>query len=467
MESSILVQYEVSGGIAGWQSAVIVHADGTLRVTEKDRPEETTTVDPQRLQSLVEALDSPEWQQVESVYGHVVFDGFETTLEGAGITTTILDFSCPLPPVVSTVLGELRDLHDLRPPGFGGFEEASTRQPGFPEPDRYELGAAGLAIVYQRSGQGGWLRYVGGQDTAVFNDDEIDLFDSPHGQFVSVQSRLDSAVDRRFSVLLPSFRLAGPGATSQVHTVGLHDTVTGGIVPPGPPHRPGQQQSIEVVSLRGLARVAPADGHPQVPPELLGRRWTRSHEEERTGEEVYRTEGFAFPPSHPRAALEFDQWGVAIVSMPHPLDQGTVPQFGHWTAVESHVVELRQPDAEPTLLRLLEVTDDLLRVQREQPIGRCAGWIAVHDREPGGAPTLWVRGTCRFPDAGTTVALRRHEPQGVNPADLLLLMVVERAEPAATVVTDREVEYREDTDHRYETVTILPDGPTIRVQEAW
>jgi hypothetical protein len=66
---------------------------------------------------------------------------------------------------------------------------------------------------------------------------------------------------------------------------------------------------------------------------------------------------------------------------------------------------------------------------------------------------------------GYKVELSRHEPQGVNPADLLLdLEVTEPSGAVPDVLTDVPVRYEEPTDIGFGTVTILPDGPTIPVR---
>lgn len=93
----------------------------------------------------------------------------------------------------------------------------------------------------------------------------------------------------------------------------------------------------------------------------------------------------------------------------------------------------------------------------------CERWSAVHDFMPPREPRLRVTATCTAPTAGYAYELRRHEPQGINPADLLLDLVV--TEPGAggavaAVVTETEVVYREETGVRYETVTVLPSGPS-------
>ena len=87
-------------------------------------------------------------------------------------------------------------------------------------------------------------------------------------------------------------------------------------------------------------------------------------------------------------------------------------------------------------------------------------WDAWHDRMPGKAATLHVVGTCSCPTPGYTLELKLHEPQGINPRDLLLdLVETEPTGPEPDKITPTRVEYRGETDTRYETVSILPDGP--------
>ncbi len=107
-----------------------------------------------------------------------------------------------------------------------------------------------------------------------------------------------------------------------------------------------------------------------------------------------------------------------------------------------------------------------LAAPEQPPAGRCGGFRGWHDHEPPGPARLNVRGACEFPTAGFSVELRRREPQGINPKDLLLEKVVHAPiGPAATVLTKVDVEYREETDFEYDSVTILPDGFTVRVEE--
>jgi hypothetical protein len=94
----------------------------------------------------------------------------------------------------------------------------------------------------------------------------------------------------------------------------------------------------------------------------------------------------------------------------------------------------------------------------------CRNWAARSLRVASGGGVVLVSGTCTVPTSGHTVELRRHEPQGVNPADLLLdLVVTEPSGVAADVLTDVPVRYEESSDTGFGTVTILPDGPSITV----
>ena len=94
-------------------------------------------------------------------------------------------------------------------------------------------------------------------------------------------------------------------------------------------------------------------------------------------------------------------------------------------------------------------------------------WEAWHDRMPGKAATLHVVGTCICPTPGYTLELERHEPPGINERDLLLdLVQTDPTGPQPDVLHPTRVEYRDETDTRYDTVSILPDGPSgIPVRE--
>lgn len=96
----------------------------------------------------------------------------------------------------------------------------------------------------------------------------------------------------------------------------------------------------------------------------------------------------------------------------------------------------------------------------EQQPWSCENWYAYHDFMPGSPPTLHVGATCTAATNGYHFSLVRQEPQGINPKDLLLRLVVEEPDFANDVVTAYGVHYREDTEFRYDSVSVLPDGPS-------
>jgi hypothetical protein len=101
--------------------------------------------------------------------------------------------------------------------------------------------------------------------------------------------------------------------------------------------------------------------------------------------------------------------------------------------------------------------------ENEPLVGRCKDWRAL---QPQGAGKLMVRGWCTYPSSGWSMELRRREPQGTDPADLLLERVESLAEGyQARVIKAIEAEYVEETETEYDTVTILPDEVTIEVEK--
>jgi hypothetical protein len=93
---------------------------------------------------------------------------------------------------------------------------------------------------------------------------------------------------------------------------------------------------------------------------------------------------------------------------------------------------------------------------------RCHDWTM--SRLPVDRPQLVVSAVCAV-RGGERLELRRLDPQGINPADLLLELVVQRSPfpdgPPSTEVRISHVE----PDAGYKTVTILPDGPTLPVDK--
>src|SRR5262245_18884540 len=91
---------------------------------------------------------------------------------------------------------------------------------------------------------------------------------------------------------------------------------------------------------------------------------------------------------------------------------------------------------------------------------RCRDWTV--SKRLADRPQLVVTALCAV-RGGERLELRRHDPQGINPADLLLELVVRRSPfppgPASSQVRVTHIE----PDAGYKTVTILPDGPTLPV----
>jgi hypothetical protein len=93
-------------------------------------------------------------------------------------------------------------------------------------------------------------------------------------------------------------------------------------------------------------------------------------------------------------------------------------------------------------------------------VNTCTDWSATLH-----ANTLKVAGKCTFPTPGFKVHLKKKEPQGINPAILLLEKTVKAptgVEPDHVVTV--EVTFEEHTTAHYSEVDILPDGTKIKVK---
>jgi hypothetical protein len=96
----------------------------------------------------------------------------------------------------------------------------------------------------------------------------------------------------------------------------------------------------------------------------------------------------------------------------------------------------------------------------------CSDWEAIHDRMPKSEPTLRVTGECMMPTPGYDCGLRVREPQGINPRDLLLeLIVVEPNDTRPAVITPCTINFELKTSAEYDTVSIIDVEPSIPVQE--
>ena len=97
----------------------------------------------------------------------------------------------------------------------------------------------------------------------------------------------------------------------------------------------------------------------------------------------------------------------------------------------------------------------------EELPGRCREWKAL--QEPGEGKII-VRGWCVFEGSGWSQELVRRDSD--DPSQLVLERVVD-FDPARQTTTKKAIaaEYVEATETGYETVRILPDGPTIEVRK--
>jgi hypothetical protein len=93
---------------------------------------------------------------------------------------------------------------------------------------------------------------------------------------------------------------------------------------------------------------------------------------------------------------------------------------------------------------------------------RCRDFSVVRVNIAARGPHLLVSALCLV-QPGEHVQLRRHNPQGINPRDLLLELVVSRSPfPDGPASRDEPIVALE-RDLGFATVTILPDGPTLHV----
>ena len=93
-------------------------------------------------------------------------------------------------------------------------------------------------------------------------------------------------------------------------------------------------------------------------------------------------------------------------------------------------------------------------------VNKCGDWSATLHSDK-----LKVHGQCTFPTPGFKVHLKKKEPQGINPAILLLEKVVTQPtgiEPQHVVTVP--VTFEEHTKTHYHEVEILPDGTRIKVK---
>ena len=98
--------------------------------------------------------------------------------------------------------------------------------------------------------------------------------------------------------------------------------------------------------------------------------------------------------------------------------------------------------------------------------GKCTGWQAVQDSQPPLRPRLRVTGRCTFPTPGYKVTLKESVPQGINQHILLLTKTVTPPKgPVPQVLQTILVGFeKKNATTKYDSVTILPEGTTIKVK---
>jgi hypothetical protein len=112
------------------------------------------------------------------------------------------------------------------------------------------------------------------------------------------------------------------------------------------------------------ARRPKPQPRPTHPPAMF-RHWVHSREEDAGGEEVYRPEGFAFPPSFGRDGFELREDGTFIQDDIGPAD-GIVRVRGRWTLRGQNQVEVAFPgtDREGYAFEVVAVDAAVLRIRR-------------------------------------------------------------------------------------------------------
>jgi hypothetical protein len=106
-------------------------------------------------------------------------------------------------------------------------------------------------------------------------------------------------------------------------------------------------------------------GSPQkqnVPPELL-REWTHSHEEDGKDVQVFRPQGYHFPPSRGRIGFEIKKDGEFVLYDIAPAD-GSEKVLGRWTAPDKNKIQVRFDDAAKSFtMSIISLDKDILKVK--------------------------------------------------------------------------------------------------------
>jgi hypothetical protein len=121
-------------------------------------------------------------------------------------------------------------------------------------------------------------------------------------------------------------------------------------------------------------------------PAAVFRHWIHSREEDEASVEVYRPEGFAFPPSFGRDGFTMRPNGRLIQDVVGPAD-GTIQVPGHWQQIGPNQVAVRfESDRHPDYaFEILSVDDTVLRLRLlavETPRGASDAGMETFDALP-------------------------------------------------------------------------------------
>jgi hypothetical protein len=225
-----------------------------------------------------------------------------------------------------------------------------------------------------------------------------------------------------------------------------------------------EQYSAEITSV--TLRRGPCFGTCPVYQVTLARDGTATWNGERFVHRPGRYHGQADINDVDRLARFIDRSGFSGWDPEHLANVTDLPDYVLTVAAGEQTKTVRQNgvDEPADFWVIAALVDGLAEAVEWTADGPCHDWTAVHGQQTQPS-VLQVHGSCTFDTAGYSVELRRHEPQGINPADLLLDRIVHPpAGPVAQVVTEVDATYSEETEFGYQTVTILPDGPSIPIQ---
>lgn len=158
----------------------------------------------------------------------------------------------------------------------------------------------------------------------------------------------------------------------------------------------------------------------------------------------------------PQVNLESDEAGMGKGPVASPTEFRTVAVWTDSLSVKGG------PDLVPGAV------DNYVSAEMEGTAEAPYVFTATQTGRPPGPRLLVVEGGCTLTSSGYEVSLVRHEPQGTVAEDLLLDLVVKAPGPDEVVIpvlTTYPVRYEEESEVWFETVTVLPDGPSIRVEQ--